>query len=152
MKVDSYVVETNVHYPTDVNLLYDSGRKCLDQIKKASQAMGKPLPGWRKVNHWHRKLRKQERKLTTILGRGGRNRATRVVSATEAYLETAGLLSTRIDQTKISLSTSDSIQLLAIVLVLEHYQELLNKHIDLVRRRLLESEIIPPSRQALFDL
>lgn len=31
-KVDSYVVETNVHFPTDINLLWDSGRKVLDTI------------------------------------------------------------------------------------------------------------------------
>ncbi|MEJ7677039.1 MAG: hypothetical protein WKG06_04015 [Segetibacter sp.] len=28
LKTDSYAVETNVHFPTDLNLLWDSVRKC----------------------------------------------------------------------------------------------------------------------------
>src|SRR5262249_14985776 len=31
-KTDSYVLETNVHFPTDVNLLWDAQRKCLDLL------------------------------------------------------------------------------------------------------------------------
>jgi transposase, IS5 family len=31
-RVDSYVLETDVHFPTDFNLLWDAGRKCLDLI------------------------------------------------------------------------------------------------------------------------
>ncbi len=27
LKTDSYVLETNVHFPTDLNLLWDAGRK-----------------------------------------------------------------------------------------------------------------------------
>lgn len=34
IKVDTYVLETDVHFPTDFNLLYDAGRKCLDLIEK----------------------------------------------------------------------------------------------------------------------
>ncbi len=33
LKVDSYVVETDVHFPTDLNLLWDAGRKCVDLIE-----------------------------------------------------------------------------------------------------------------------
>ena len=29
-KADTYVLETNVHFPTDLNLLWDAQRKCLD--------------------------------------------------------------------------------------------------------------------------
>ena len=30
LKTDSFAVESNVHFPTDYNLLWDSARKCLD--------------------------------------------------------------------------------------------------------------------------
>jgi len=30
IKADTYVLETNVHFPTDMNLVWDAGRKCLD--------------------------------------------------------------------------------------------------------------------------
>lgn len=32
LKTDSFVVESNVHFPTDYNLLWDSTRKCLDTV------------------------------------------------------------------------------------------------------------------------
>ena len=34
LKTDSYAVETNVHFPAGLNLLWDSGRKCLDTIER----------------------------------------------------------------------------------------------------------------------
>lgn len=34
VKVDTYVLETDVHFPTDLNLLWDAGRKCVDLIVK----------------------------------------------------------------------------------------------------------------------
>ena len=34
LKTDSYVVETNVHFPTDYNLLWDCVRKCIDMVGK----------------------------------------------------------------------------------------------------------------------
>ena len=47
IKVDSYVLETDVHFPTDLNLLLDAGRKCVDLIVKYRDQFGYALPGWR---------------------------------------------------------------------------------------------------------
>ena len=44
-KTDSYVLETNVHFPTDLNLLWDGQRKCLDLIGPLMSHHG--LPGCR---------------------------------------------------------------------------------------------------------
>ncbi len=30
LKADNYVVKTNVHFPTDLNLLWDAARKCIE--------------------------------------------------------------------------------------------------------------------------
>jgi len=38
IKVDSYVLETDVHFPTDLNLLWDAGRKCVDWIENFRRA------------------------------------------------------------------------------------------------------------------
>ena len=34
VKVDTYVLETDVHFPTDLNRLWDAGRKCVDLIEQ----------------------------------------------------------------------------------------------------------------------
>lgn len=54
--MDSYVLETDVHFPTDLNLLWDAGRKCVDLIE-AGRASGYTLPGWRKAKAWRRQLK-----------------------------------------------------------------------------------------------
>src|SRR6266542_2591232 len=56
LKTDSYVLETNIHFPTDLNLLHDSLRKCLDIIEKLKKQTNLPagrqgLTGWRKIKH-----------------------------------------------------------------------------------------------------
>jgi hypothetical protein len=45
LKTDSFVVETDVRFPADYNLLWDSARKCIDIAEKL------PVPGWRKSKH-----------------------------------------------------------------------------------------------------
>ncbi len=56
-KADSYVLETNVHFPTDLNLLWDAQRKCADLLVPMAQTAG--LGGWRKCRDWRRKLKGQ---------------------------------------------------------------------------------------------
>src|ERR1017187_1867517 len=41
---DTYVLETDVHFPTDLNLLLDAGRKCLDLIGKYRDQWDYQLP------------------------------------------------------------------------------------------------------------
>ena len=47
LKTDSYALETNVHFPTDLNLLYDSLRKGLDMVKKLKEISD--IRGYRKI-------------------------------------------------------------------------------------------------------
>ncbi len=43
VKVDTCVLETDVHFPTDLNLLWDAGRKCVDLIVKYRDPLGYAL-------------------------------------------------------------------------------------------------------------
>jgi len=145
-------LETNVHYPTDVTLLYDSGRKCLDMLKKLGINSGGQLKGWRKLKYWRNELRNRERALTHTLGQGGRNRAERVKQKAQDYLETARNLSVKIKANRSELLLKGSSPLgLALLVSLDGYRDLLNKHIDLVERRLIKGETIPHSEK-LFSI
>ena len=48
-KCDSYVFETNVHYPTDLSLLLDAVRKTVNLTADIAEKLG--LPGWRQSAH-----------------------------------------------------------------------------------------------------
>jgi len=56
---DSFVVETNIHHPTEANLLADGLRKILDLARDLQQVL--PLSGWRQQEHWRRQLKKHLR-------------------------------------------------------------------------------------------
>src|SRR5215210_8946332 len=55
LKTDSYALETNVHFPTDLNLLWDSLRKCLDMIEQLLEIA--PVKGWRKIKNLRKSLK-----------------------------------------------------------------------------------------------
>jgi hypothetical protein len=53
LKTESFVVESNVHFPSDYNLSWDCARKCLDTVSAILNKLTK-TSGWRKINDWHR--------------------------------------------------------------------------------------------------
>jgi len=113
VKSDSYVVESNTHFPTDYNLLWDCARKALDTIEKITKSCPN-LSGWRKVKNWKRELKNSCRALGKACSSGGKNKEQRVKRATEDHLN-------------------------------------MDKHIDLVDRRLLQGEQIP-HQEKMFSI
>jgi hypothetical protein len=141
LKTDSFVEESNVHFPTDYNLLWDCARKCLDMIAKLEAKYGE-LPGWRKISHWRRSLKSGMRSLGKACSSGGKKKEERVQEAARSYVDKSVLLSQKIEQSLPLLPVRD-VSDLAVMLLPEGYYSLLNKHIDLVDRRLLKGEKIP---------
>ncbi|MCU7880413.1 MAG: hypothetical protein KZQ60_07660 [Candidatus Thiodiazotropha sp. (ex Lucinoma aequizonata)] len=55
-RVDSFVVETDVHFPTDINLLLDAVRKTIDTCVKLCEQNN--LGGWRQHTYHQRQFKK----------------------------------------------------------------------------------------------
>jgi hypothetical protein len=151
VKVDTYVLETDVHFPTDLNLLWDAGRKCVALIVTYRDQFGYALPGWRKAKDWRRQLKACERIASHVVYRGGPNKEARVKSAVRDYLAVGRELSAKVRESLCSLC--DQPVALAHWEALEYFQRMLAKHLDLVERRLLKKEIIPASEKvfSLFE-
>ena len=149
VKVDTYVLETDVHFPTDLNLLWDAGRKCVDLIVKYRDQFGYALPGWRKAKDWRRQLKRLERTASQVVYRGGPNKETRMQRAVRDYLAVGRELSVKVRGSLASLC--DQPVELAHWEALEYFQRMLAKHLDLVERRLLQGETIP-AHEKVFSL
>ncbi|WP_024769821.1 hypothetical protein [Aquimarina macrocephali] len=104
----------------------------------------------RKTKDWKRELKNRCRALGKACGSGGKNKEQRVKRATEDYLEKAVVLSKKLHHTHVSL-VADDIQTLTLGLELERFTRLLDKHIDLVDRRLLQDQQIP-HHQKMFSI
>ena len=86
-KTDSYVLETNVHFPTDINLLWDGSRKCIEQLSKLSDRLG--ISCWRKAKHWKKMIKGSMRRVGKINQGGGKNKEKRLREAVRDYLNKA---------------------------------------------------------------
>lgn len=148
IKVDTYVLETDVHFPTDLNLLWDAGRKCVDLVE-GLLASGLTLPGWRKFKAWRRQLKACERAASQVVCRGGPNKEARVKAAVREYLALGRDLSAKVQQSLLELC--DQAVALARWERLAYFHAMLEKHLDLVERRLLKEETIP-AHQKVYSL
>jgi hypothetical protein len=59
-RCDSFVLETDVHFPTDINLLWDAIRKVLELAQQIAECQS--LPGWRQARHNLRNAKKLYRR------------------------------------------------------------------------------------------
>ena len=151
VKVDTYVLETDVHFPTDLNLLWDAGRKCVDLIVKYRDQFGYALGGWRKAKQWRRQLKNLERTASQIVYRGGPNKEARMKRAVRDYLAAGRELSAKVRESRSRLC--DQPVELAHWEGLEYFHRMLDKHLGLVERRLLKEETIPAAEKvfSLFE-
>jgi len=141
LKTDSFVVKSNVHFPTDYNLLWDCARKSLDMVQAFLEKYSN-LPQWRKISNWYTELKNMMRVLSKASISGGPGKEQRIKVVTKKYLKKAYALQRKLQTSKSVFPSNDLIDM-ALHLELQHYMGLLDKHIDLVERRLLKGEIIP---------
>ncbi|NEN25887.1 ISNCY family transposase [Cryomorpha ignava] len=140
LKTDSFVVESNVHFPTDYNLLWDSGRKCLDMVSKL--VVDQDFPGWRKLDDWLKCLKNLSRAMGIGSASGGKGKEERVKNAAKNLILKAKTLLRKLEAFRIEFQPS-SFNHIAILAALDGYMAYLEKHIDLVDRRILKGETIP---------
>ncbi len=138
-----------MHFPTDLNLLWDAGRKCVDLVEKYRDQFGYALPGWRKAREWRRQLKNLERTASRVVYRGGPNKEARVKRAVRDYLAVGRQLSAKVRESLFRLC--DQPVEMSHWEPLEYFHRMLDKHLDLVERRLLKEETIPAA-ETVFSL
>jgi hypothetical protein len=151
VKVDTYVLETNVHFPTDLNLLWDAGRKSIEVIAHIIKDTTEDL-GWRKHLDWRKRLKWAYRNASKLTVGQGRH-TTRGFQSAMDYLTLAENLNQKIKNSSEILTKIASENLVGIARCceLDYYEKHLDKHIDLVHRRLILSETIP-HEEKVFSL
>jgi IS5 family transposase len=150
VKVDTYVLETNVHFPTDVNLLWDAGRKNIDLISQITADTDIEI-GWRKHKDWHRRLKSCYHKAAELTVGADRLKPKGINAALD-YLSIADDLSQKIKGTKDVLKEiAESNCKINQFNDLLYFEGHLDTHIELVRRRIIYRENIP-HEEKIFSL
>lgn len=141
VRVDSYVVETDVHFPTDFNLLWDAARKCLDSIEKFLER-GFQLPGSRKIGDWRKRLNSAERTRARASSGGGKNKDQRVKSLTREYLKIAEEFANKLNETRpLIQSQCTEISDLALAVQLDQFRQYLDQYRDQLDRRVIQGQV-----------
>jgi transposase, IS5 family len=148
-KTDSYVLETNVHFPTDLNLLWDAQRKCLDLVCPLMSRHG--LAGWRKAKAWRRKLKSQMIGLTRLASGGGPNKEQRRRTAAQTLVQDSYRFERKLFEAVQSLPAPQDIGQIVQRTALDYFHSMLIKQLDLVERRWLKEEKIPHAEK-IFSL
>jgi IS5 family transposase len=149
LKTDSYVLETNVHFPTDLNLLWDSLRKCLDTIGDLQKITF--FKGWRKIKNIRKMLKSLFRGTSHKVFRGKNEDQKK--QYVKQYLHQARMLEAKatelIKQPPVAVGKEEL--LIALIEMLEKYKNYVTKFTDQVERRLLKGEVIP-AEEKVFSI
>jgi hypothetical protein len=153
VRADSFVVETDVHYPTDINLLWDAMRKLIEIVAGLCADLG--LTEWRQSAYQLRqfkKLYRQVQRLKHSTAKDPDKRAAKqadVRAAHQSYLEQAEALLVRVRETRVQLVVST---LPAVVFEqIDLYLSDAERQIDQIRRRVLWGQTIP-HEEKVFSL
>ena len=153
VRCDSFVVETHVHYPTDINLLWDAIRKTIEIAAGLCHSHG--LTEWRQSAYHVRQFKnlfRQTQRLKHSTSRDEDKRQVRQAAVREAhraYIEQAQVHLDRARETRHRLK--DLVLLEALLGELDDFMGHAQRQIDQIRRRVLEGQSIPHAEK-VFSL
>lgn len=153
---DSFPVKTDVHFPTDINLLWDAMRKIITIIMILCGDLG--IVGWRKGIDNLKKVKRLFRKAQTLKRSTSKKPVKQaekdrlIINAHIAYLELAQFF---VDLAKESLAAiqQDDIHIYFKILEIQRFIKHAERQIDQIRRRVVEGETIPHAEKvfSLFE-
>ncbi len=133
-RADSYVAMTDVHFPSDISLLFDAVRKVIDLVGQLCKTNN--IKGYRQYKQNRDKLKKLMHKARSSKKR---NQA-QTKSAHQAYIDCAALQLAKA-QTQLELLKSSGVFFIQQGEI-EQYQQYAKTFIDQIERRVINGETI----------
>ncbi len=151
---DSFVVETNVHFPTDIILLFDAIRKMIVLMMRICARL--EISDWRQGKHHIRKAKRFYRRaqqLKRSSSKDGAKKAEREQLIIDAHNEYIELARAYVDKTREILGSIQSADII-MQLRMDEVQTFIDhaeRQIDQIRRRVIDGESIP-HHEKVFSL
>jgi hypothetical protein len=153
-RCDSFVFKTDVHFPTDINLLYDAIRTLIHLCAKWNAKH--VLPGWRQHQSNRRQFKRRYRKLQKLNPSTSKNEAKKVPKKLEikqAYQDYIDLAGFYLERTQASIGVLKNDYKIPELLLadLHTFSQHAERQIDQIRRRAIQGETIPHAEK-VFSL
>ena len=151
VRADSFVAETNIHYPTDSSLIRDGLRKITRLAADLAALVGSA--GWRQHEHLFRKAKKLARDIDRVAAKKGNGYKERLKPLYRDLLALAGTVCGRADELREAAKNrgGDLLEALALNQELETFLKRTRQVCDVARRRVLCDETIE-NREKLFSI
>jgi hypothetical protein len=139
-----------VHYPTDINLLWDAIRKIISLIGAECGALG--ITEWRQSDHILRKIKKlfnRVRKLKRSNSKNEKRKAQREQEIVQAHKEYVDLVGSYVERAKFSVTFLKQAAMAnpAQIIAIEHFITHAQRQIDQIFRRVVKNEKIAHSEK-----
>lgn len=153
------MVKTNVHFPTDINLLFDAMRKSIELTGRLCEKY--EMSDWRQYRYNLRRIKRLYRYAQTSKNGGSRTeeqkqkREQNIKDKHQEYLDLSSYYLERINQTINELTKSQTLSIVeqAIVMDIDGYMSHARRQIDQIKRRVINGETVPHSEKvfSLFE-
>lgn len=149
VRCDSFVVETDVHFPTDINLLFDAIRKVVELTARV--CLQENISNWRQSDYWIKKVKRachRIQKMKRSTSRNEHRRAKRDQEIENAYREYLSMTESLLERAQNSLIIlrNRNIEEKAIASI-ESYIAHAERQIEQTLRRAILDESIPHSEK-----
>lgn len=148
MRTDSFVMETNIHYPTESSLILDGLRKVLELGSPPAAQYG--AVGWRQHAHLLKRVKRTALSIARIAARKGAKYKPRLKTAYQKLLKLARTILKRAHELCEILRTSDAMAMLSLP-ELTTFIERTERVMDTARRRVIDGETVP-NTDKLFSM
>ena len=145
-RCDSFVVETDVHFPTDINLLLDAVRKVIYLTGQTCEFLD--ITDWRQHRHLFKNVKKCFNRVNRMNASKSKDETKRQLKADkikEAHVAYVDLCELYVSRSRECISILDGMGILNAVqrMLIENYIVHADRQIDQIRRRVVDGESIP---------
>jgi IS5 family transposase len=151
VRADSFVAETNIHYPTESSLIRDGLRKVLHLCVAIATLVGGR--GWRQHQHLYKKAKSLARQIDRVAARKGNGYQQRLQRLYGELLHLAEAVLGRAEQLRENLKKKEkaSGEVLALETQLQAFIERTRHVCGTASRRVLQRENVP-NNEKLFSI
>jgi transposase, IS5 family len=151
VRADSFVMEANVHYPTESSLIRDGLRKVLQCGAALADLLG--VGGWRQHKHLYRKVKRLAREIDRIAARKGSGYQVRLQSLYVELFDLAAAVLARAQELRAHPQVKGSVDLevLGQDVKLKDFMQRTRQVCGTATRRVLEGQTVANSEK-LFSV
>ena len=149
IRTDTTVVESNIHYPTDASLLWDTWRVASRLLTQAREIFSESCP-----HRFHdRKIKRLYLYVTHYMPSKSESRQRKVKAAFRTLIERTGWIVAIAGEFCVQAASRENSALVAIALELKAYLPSMKKIVTTARRAQIEGETVPASDRvfSLFE-